>query len=73
MTKQVSVPIAGKIVSIDVLVSDETRELDGKDYHLVKHDNAKGFRYLATSSALKTMDKLSEVSQNIMDELEETL
>ncbi len=77
MDKNVSVVIGNglekKVVSIDVKVSDESREYQGTQFHLVKHDNAKGFRYLATPKAIAALDKQSEESQSIMDELEETL
>jgi|TARA_Y100000310_G_C20644266_1_gene795690 hypothetical protein len=77
MNKNVSVVIGNgldkKVISIDVLISDETREFEGTDFHLVKHDNARGFRYLATPKAIANLDKQSEKSLSIMDELEETL
>ena len=59
-------PINGKFVEIALTVSEDTFKVSGKDHHIVEHDSS-GFRYLATSDAIKKMRKESKQVTEIMN------
>jgi len=73
MFETIIVVIEGKLVAINVQISEETREVDGEQYHLVRHDTDSQFQYLATEKAVNKLRKSSTKASQAMDELAETL
>ena len=65
--------INGAIVLIDVIVSEETRTIDGDEYHLVVNQSASGHKSLCTKENLRKARASVAESQTAMTELEATL
>lgn len=66
-----NVPIADKLIPIDVQVSTEVTEVNGTAYRLVKHTSSE-YRYLAGASAIATLRANGDLTE-AMDGLEDSL
>jgi hypothetical protein len=73
MFETIVINIEGKLVAIDVQISEETREVDGEQYHLVVNQTDSEFKYLATEGSIKSIRKNTVKASEAMTELEATL
>ena len=61
------VNINGRLVAIEARVSESTQTIDGKEYHLVQHNNEGGFRYLATKESIQKAKNDSRAANDAME------